>query len=81
VDRYYNWTVDLWIISLLSEFVSEPSLNELAMLKRSELVVLATLYNLEVSSGMRKDVWKFVSNYLGDKNIVSEEEGEKSRDP
>jgi len=38
-------------------FMSEPSLNELAALKRSELqtvVVLATHCNLQVSSGMRK---------------------------
>jgi len=57
-------------------FVSKPTLNELAVLKRSELVTLATHYNLEVSSGMRKgDVRKLVSSYLVDENIVSEEEG------
>ena len=56
-------------------FVSEPKLSELAMLKRSELVVLASHYKLEVSSGTRKgDVRKLLGDFLVDENLVSDEE-------
>jgi len=56
-------------------FVSEPKLSELAVLKRSELVVLASHYKLEVSSGTRKgDVRKLLGDFLVDENLVSDEE-------
>jgi len=62
-------------------FVSEPKLSKLAMLKRSELVALASHYKLEVSSGMRKgDVWKLLSNFLIDQKLVSDEEIHEGRD-
>ena len=56
-------------------FVANPKLTGLTTFKRSKLVVLASHYNLEVHSGMRKrDVRKLISYYLLDENIVLDEE-------
>ena len=60
-------------------FVANPKLTELATLKKSELVLFVSHYNLEVSSGMRKgDVQKLVSDYLLDENVISDEEAGES---
>ena len=59
----------------IDAFVSTPMLNEIAMLKKSELVVLANHYKLEIIGTMRKgDVRKLVSNHLVDENIVLDDE-------
>ena len=60
----------------MDTFVANP---KLATLKRSKLVSLASHYNLEVNSGMRKgDVRKLVSDYLLNENVVSDEEAGES---
>ena len=59
----------------VTTFVAAPKLTGLAALKRSELVAIASHYDLEVNSGMRKaDVRQLVRDYLLDENVVSDEE-------
>ena len=60
-------------------FVADTKLTGLTTLKRSELVVLANHYELEVHSGMRKaDVWKLVRANLLDENMISDKEVNKN---
>jgi len=47
---------------IVDVFISGPKLSELAMLKRSELVVLANYYKLEVNS--ESDTRKVFSDHL-----------------
>ena len=59
----------------VNTFVAAPKLTRLTALKRSELVAIASHYDLEVNNGMRKaDVRKLFRDYLLDENLISDEE-------
>ena len=62
-------------------FTEKLSLAILSTLKKTELVSLATHYKLEFASSAKKvDVRRILTQYLVDKEIVSEEEQESLPD-